>query len=123
MSEAGEKADEILQGESDSSRENILRFIRLEFHLAETLSGLLAQTENKRQRKRLRHDIRKAKVSIVHFKKRVGQQSGDQEEIDEYIGKIDSILRESGSSSKAEFMLKRLRHRVKKLRNPRAGKS
>lgn len=116
MGEASEKPHETQQAELDSSRENLLRFIRLEFQMAETLSGLLRQTGNKRQRKRLREDIRRAKVSIVHFKKRLGQKDRCPE-VDEYIGKIDTVLRQSSSPSIGEYVLKRLRQRVRKLRN------
>lgn len=115
MDEAGEKPQEPLHAELDRSRENLLRFIRLEFAMAETLWGLWKQTEKKRQRKRLRDDIRKAKVSIVHFKKKLGPVEG-QAEVDEYIGKIDAILEQSGTPSVADFFLKRLRQRARRLR-------
>lgn len=118
MDESGEEPKAQLQAELDRSRENLLRFIRLEFAMAETLWSLWKQTENKRQRRRLRHDIRKARVSIVHFKKKLGPVEGEAE-ADEYLGKIDAILEKSGVPSVAKLALKRLHQRVRKLRKRR----
>jgi hypothetical protein len=118
MHDAGENPNAQLQAEFDRSRENLLRFIRLEFAMAETLWSLLKQTEKKRQRKRLRDDIRKAKVSIVHFKKKL-DSSDAHGEVDGYIEKIDSHLRDSSSPSVVGMLLKRLRRRTRKLRSGR----
>jgi hypothetical protein len=101
------------------SRENLLRFIRLEFAMAETLWELLKRTENKRQGKRIRDDIRKAKVSIINFKKKLDPQEGNVE-IDKCIGKIDGYLRESSSPSVTGLFLRRLQQRVRRLRSKKS---
>ena len=101
------------------SRENLLRFIRLECAMAETLWELRKRTENKRQRKRIRDDIRKAKVSIINFKKKLDPQEGNVE-IDKCIGKIDGYLRESSSPSVTGLFLRRLQQRVRRLRSKRS---
>jgi len=118
VGEAGEPPKETLWDDLDESRENLLRFIRLESAMAETLWELLKRTENKRQRKRLRDDIRRAKVSIVHFKKKL-DSSDAHSEVDEYVEKIDSYLGDSSSPSVVEILFKRLRRRARKLRTGR----
>ena len=119
MGEAGERPQERLRGDLDESRENLLRFIRLEFAMAETLWELWKRTENKRQRKRIRDDIRKAKVSIINFKKKLDPKEGDLE-VDKYIGKIDGYLRESSPPSGTGLLLRRLQQRVRRLRSKKS---
>jgi hypothetical protein len=111
----GEKSRELLQADLDRSRENLLRFIRLEFEMSETLYGLLKQTESEKNRKRLRKDLRKARVSIVHFKQKLGTQEGDLE-IDEFLRKIDGFLHENRSPSVVKLLLKRLPQRLRHLK-------
>lgn len=121
VGEAGEPPQEPLRGDLDESHENLLRFIRLEFAMAETLWELLKRTENKRQRKRIRDDIRKAKVSIINFKKKLDLQDGNVE-VDGCIGKIDGYLRESSSPSVTGLLLRRLHQRVRRLRSRKSRK-
>jgi hypothetical protein len=116
---AEEPPQESLREHLAESRENLLRFIRLEFAMAETLWELLKRTENKRQRKRIRDDIRKAKVSIINFKKKLDPQEGNME-IDKCIGKIDGYLRDSSSPSVTGLFLRRLQQRVRRLRSKRS---
>jgi hypothetical protein len=115
---AGETSRELLQADFGRSRENLLRFIRLEFEMSETLYGLLKQTESKKQRKRLRKDLRKARVSIVHFKQKLGTTEGDAE-IDEFLRKIDGFLHENRSPSMVKLLLKRLPHRIRQIKGSR----
>jgi hypothetical protein len=122
VDEAGEQSEEPLREHLAESRENLLRFIRLEFRMAETLSELLIRTENKRQCKRIRDDIRKAKVSIINFNKRLDPQEG-YVEVDQYIGRIDGYLREGSSLSAAGLLLRRLQERVRRLRSKRSRNS
>jgi hypothetical protein len=121
VGEAGEPPQEPLRDHLDDSRENLLRFMRLEFAMAETLWELLKRTENKRQRRRIRDDIRKAKVSIINFKKRLDPQEG-YVEVDKYIGKIDGYLQEASSSSVTGLLLRRLQQRVRRLRSKKSRK-
>ena len=116
MGAVGEGPSEGLHAELAASLENLLRFIRLEFQMAETLATLLMQTENRRQRKRIWTDIRKAKVSIVRFKKRLGTKD-NLPEVDGYLEKIDVFLSQSGSPSTAKFIVRKLRQRIRKIRN------
>ena len=119
VGEAGEPPQEPLRHDLDDSRENLLRFIRLEFAMAETLWELLKRTENKRQCKRIRDDIRKAKVSIINFKKRLDPQEG-YIEVDKYIGKIDSYLQHRSSPSVTGMLLRRLQQHVRRLRSKKS---
>lgn len=121
MGEAGEPPQEPRRDDLHESRENLLRFIRLEFAMAETLWELWRRTENKRQRKRIRDDIRKAKVSIINFKKKLDPQEGNVE-VDKCIGKIDGYLRESSSPSVTGLLLRRLQQRVRRLRSKKGRK-
>jgi hypothetical protein len=119
VGQAGEPAQEPLRADLDESRENLLRFIRLECVMAETLWELWKRTENKRQCKRIRDDIRKAKVSIINFKKKLNPQEGNVE-VDKCIGKIDGFLRESSSPSVTGLLLRRLQKRVRRLRSKKS---
>jgi hypothetical protein len=112
---AGETSRELLQADLDRSRENLLRFIRLEFEMSETLYGLLKQTASKKHRKRLRKDVRKARVSIVHFRQKLGTKESDAE-IDEFLRKIDGFLRANRSPSVVKLLLKRLPQRLRQLK-------
>jgi hypothetical protein len=112
---AGDTSRDLLQADLDRSRENLLRFIRLEFEMSETLYGLLKQTESKKHRKRLRKDMRKARVSIVHFRQKLGAKEGDTE-IDEFLRKIDGFLHENRSPAGVKFLLKRLPLRLRYLK-------
>jgi hypothetical protein len=112
---AGETPREILQADLDQSRENLLRFIRLEFEMSETLYGLLKHTESEKHRKRLRQDVRKARVSIVHFRQKLGTKEDDAE-IDEFLRKIDGFLHENRSPSVVKLLLKRLPQRLRQLK-------
>jgi hypothetical protein len=122
VDEAGEPPQKPLRADLDNTNENLLRFIRLEFAMAETLWELRKRTETKRQRKRIRDDIRKTKISIINFKKRLDQQEGNTE-VDEYIGKIDGYLRESSSPPVTSLFLRRLQRRVRGLRSKKSRKS
>src|ERR1700733_9648437 len=114
---AGETSRELLQADLDRSRENLLRFIRLEFEMSETLYGLLKQTESKEHRKRLRKDVRKARVSIVHFRRKLGKTETERDtEIDEFLRKIDGFLHEDRSPSVVKLLLKRLPQRLRQLK-------
>jgi hypothetical protein len=115
MGAVEEGPSEVLYAEL-ASFENLLRFIRLEFQLAETLASLLRQTENRSQRKRIWSDIRKAKVSIVRFKKRLGTKDNFPE-VEGYLEKIDVFLSQSGSPSTGKVIVRKLRQRIKKIRN------
>ncbi len=119
VGETREPPQEALRDDLDESRENLLRFIRLEFVMAETLWELWKRTENKRQRKRIRDDIRKAKVSIFNFKKKLDPQEGNVE-VDKCIGKIDGYLRESNSPSVTGLLLRRLQQRMRRLRTKKS---
>jgi hypothetical protein len=119
VGEAGEPPLQPLRDDLGDSRENLLRFIRLEFVMAETLWELLRRTENKRRRKRIRDDICKAEVSIISFKKRLDPHAGNVE-VDKYIGRIDGYLREGSSTSATGLLLSRLLQRVRKLRNKKS---
>jgi hypothetical protein len=121
VDEAEETPLEPLREHLAVSRENLLRFIRLEFAMAETLWELWKRTENKRQRKRIRDDIRKAKVSIINLRKKLDPQE-DTVEIDDCIGKIDGYLRESSSPSVTGVFLRRLQQRVRRLRSKKSRK-
>jgi hypothetical protein len=116
VGEAGEPPQEPLRDDLDKSRENLLRFIRLEFAMAETLWELLERTQNKRQCKLILDDIRKAKVSIIKFKKKLDPQEGNVE-VDKCVGKIDGYLGESSSPSVTGLLLRRLQQRVRTLRS------
>jgi hypothetical protein len=115
ISMAGETSRELLQADLERSRENLLRFIRLEFEMSETLYGLLKQTESKEHRRRLRKDVRKARVSIVHFRQKLGTKEGDAE-VDEFLRKIDGFLHENRSPSVAQLFMKRLPQRLRQLK-------
>jgi hypothetical protein len=120
ISMAGDTSRELLQADLDRSRDNLLRFIRLEFEMSETLYGLLKQTESKKHRKRLRKDVRKARVSIVHFRQKLGTKERDAEiEIDDFLRKIDSFLHENRSPSVVKLLLKRLPQRLRQLKGSR----
>ena len=112
---AGDTSRDLLQADLDRSRENLLRFIRLEFEMSETLYGLLKQTESREHRKRLRKDVRKARVSIVHFRQKLGAKEADAE-IDEFLRKIDGFLHENRSPSVVKLLLKRLPQRLRPLK-------
>ena len=112
---ADETSRELLQADLDRGRENLLRFIRLEFEMSETLYGLLKQTESKKHRKRLREDLRKARVSIVHFRQKLGASESDTE-IDDFLRKIDGFLHEDRSPSMVKLLLKRLPQRLRQLK-------
>jgi hypothetical protein len=116
MGAVEEGPSEVLHAELAASFENLLRFIRLEFQMAETLASLLMQTENRRQRKRIWTDIRKAKGSIVRFKKRLGTKD-KLPEVEGYLQKIDVFLSQSGSPSTAKVIVRKLRQRIRKIRN------
>jgi hypothetical protein len=105
-----------LQTELDRSRENLLRFIKLEFELSETLYALLKQTERKKHCKRLRGDIRKARVSIIHFRQKLSPREGCPE-VDEYLRKINDFLSENRSPSVVKLLLKRLPKRLRRLKS------
>jgi hypothetical protein len=115
MGAVEEGPSEVLHAELAASFENLLRFIRLEFQMAETLASLLMQTENRRQRKRIWTDIRKAKGSIVRFKKRLGTKDS-LPEVDGHLQKIDVFLSQSGSPSTAKVIIRKLRHRIRKIK-------
>jgi hypothetical protein len=112
---AGETSQELLQANLDRSRENLLRFIKLEFEMSETLYGLWKQTESKKHRNRLRNDIRKARVSITHFRQKLGPKEA-YPEVDEYLRKIDGFLHEKRSPSVVKLILKRLPQRLRQLK-------
>ena len=62
--------------------------------------------------------MRKARVSIVHFRQKLGTKEGEAE-IDEFLRKIDGFLHENRSPSVVKLLLKRLPSRLRQLKGSR----